>query len=377
MDTIAEKAIAAMHMEDTGEAMNAVSRLVAEAPERLDLRHSLATLFLRAGNYPAARETVEEALRMLAAAPPDTASTLRAPLLLLLANAQEEMALPREAEQSYLQLLDQEPGHSYARLRYGYLLVAWGRAREGVEIFEDYAARGEDDPDSLQAHRSLAEGIRAFMDSDTSPENFLRAHMECYVEEFDLLAAKMESQGWHAEAARMTRAEDGSLRPVIAEGARPYAGIRVDLVNPETMQPGRIGEAPLLVGLQGHEALAQLPVVTEWPGGHPFPVYVSSQCPWNNLSIQIRMIGDPGERADGAVGAWYEEGFNGAFGTGTKGMLHEISEPVFPGPSCVAYYVDCGRAGLSAVDDLLARLGILHASHPLAAVLLGNGQLPM
>ena len=75
---------------------------------------------------------------------------------------------------------------------------------------------------------------------------------------------------------------------------------------------------------------------------------------------------------DPVVGDWYRAGFDGAFGSQDAGRLHEISD-LEPIPGGVRFSVDCGRAELGAVDDLLRRLTVLHASHPLRCVLLGRG----
>jgi hypothetical protein len=196
------------------------------------------------------------------------------------------------------------------------------------------------------------------------------------VDEFNKIADEYTAQGWFAEAAYMRKTADGSPKPIIPDGAAPYAAVRVDLVNPETQQPGRIGDSPLMVGLEGFVDLAQLSVTSRCPAQeYPFPVYISTQTPWNNLPIQIHLIDDSPQVIDAVIGSWYEEGFNGAFGSRDKGMLHEISSPEECGKYGVLYYVDCGRAEMSAIEDLISRLSNQHSRTPIAAVLFGNGLL--
>ncbi|MBK9370442.1 MAG: hypothetical protein IPN01_29815 [Deltaproteobacteria bacterium] len=51
----------------------------------------------------------------------------------------------------------------------------------------------------------------------------------------------------------MRRAPDGRLVPSILDGARPYAGVRVDLVDPSTGRAGQVGDQPMVVAVAGLE----------------------------------------------------------------------------------------------------------------------------
>ena len=75
------------------------------------------------------------------------------------------------------------------------------------------------------------------------------------------------------------------------------------------------------------------------------------------------------------IGDWYTAGFEGAFGSHDAGRLHEISD-LEVGTQAIRLSVDCGRASLAAIDDLLRRLTVLHASLPLPAVHFGRGYPP-
>ena len=79
------------------------------------------------------------------------------------------------------------------------------------------------------------------------------------------------------------------------------------------------------------------------------------------------------ETLDAIIGDWYQAGFHGAFGSGDQGMLHEISDPIKLSSTIVAYYVDCGRAQVDCVNDLLNRLALHHEKRPINKVLLGKG----
>ncbi len=375
MDDISEKALQALRAENPQAALVELKELLREAPHRVDLRHAIATVLLRMGESRAAQQIAQEGLQMAKSQDGPPMETLIAPFQILIANALEDQSRPEEAAVIYQQLLNSECDEAYVRLRYAYLLLGWGRTKDGLQEMQRYLDNGTDDPEALEAHEQLLKDIRKFQDADVHPKVFIEAHRGCYVSEFDQLFERIEKDGWMAEAARMKKDEEGNLVPSIPEGARPYAAIRVDLINPTTLQPGRIGDSPLIVAIEGHETLAQLPLVDQWPD-QPFSTYVSSQTPWNNLAIQIRFVGDSGSVADEAIGAWYEAGFNGAFGAADRGMLHEITDPIYPNIQSVIYYVDLGRAEFTAITDLLQRLSVLHGSHPIASVLLGNGYLP-
>ena len=77
------------------------------------------------------------------------------------------------------------------------------------------------------------------------------------------------------------------------------------------------------------------------------------------------------------LGDWYRAGFDGAFGSTTGGRFHEASDAEPFGHAVVVHHFDLGRAETTAVADLLRRLTLLHDTHPIAAVLVGRGQVPV
>jgi hypothetical protein len=151
----------------------------------------------------------------------------------------------------------------------------------------------------------------------------------------------------------------------------------VDLVDPASGQAGLVGDEPMIVALNGHEIIAQAPILFEWPN-NDFPTWGSSQVPWNLLNISIVFEGDlPQQQIDRTIGDWYTAGFDGAFGSPDRGRFHSITPPMPIGENGVRYDLDCGRAEPSAIDDLLKRLDVLHSSHPIAAMMIGRGFIPV
>ena len=282
-DATAEKAMAALKQDDPRQAKAELETLIMAEPERIDLRHALATVLLRMGEPKAALLMANEAIKMCQNQQTDTAATLMTPLHLIIANAQEDLYNPAAAHMAYELILEKEPDHPYAQQRLAYLQLSRGRIQAGLAALTTYVEAKADASESIEAHSALFGGINQFLESDIHPKNFIVAHRESYVDAFNHIAKDMIEKGWYAEAAHMHKDENGHLTPIIPDGARPYAAVRVDLVNPENGQPGRIGEGPFVVALEDYEVLSQCPVVCEWPN-QPFSTWVSSQCPWNNLN---------------------------------------------------------------------------------------------
>ena len=243
-----------------------------------------------------------------------------------------------------------------------------------------YLDDGTDEPTFLKGTGDFVASLRALIRNDVHPREFLVGHRGSYLEFFNHHAQQMEAKGWISEAARMMRDESGNVVPLIPEGARPYAAIRVDLVNPETGQPGQIGDQPMVVALAGYEPLAQGPVLIRWPErDHPFALYGCTQCPWDQLPIQVRFANpdiDAIGVLDPIIGDWYTAGYDGAFGSQLEGRLHTISDPEELGPGILIYHVDLGRAEMSAIQDILRRFMVLHEQHPIQSVVLGRGYIP-
>ena len=178
----------------------------------------------------------------------------------------------------------------------------------------------------------------------------------------------------------MKRAPNGQVVPSIPEGARPYAAVRVDLVDPQSGQVGQIGDQPMVVALADYPALARSVIQIPWRD-LGFDLRVSSQAPWDQMPIQVRFRtgGAAAVNAfDQLMGDWYMGGFNGTYGRQDSGRFHYISDPeVRPDRKAVTYNVDLGRADLACLDDLIRRVTAFHVQFPIERMILGRGYLPV
>jgi tetratricopeptide (TPR) repeat protein len=377
---IIQKALDAVQGDDLDAAREALFAALTEYPERIDMVHTLSIIELQSGRPDHALDLAEKAAAVLMErrGPGDLQMV---PLLMLSAGAAcEELNRPDQALLAYNKILELEPEHPLATQGKGHLFLAWGRVDEALEVLQSVVDARSDDPRFIEATEKLIAGVRAFNAADLHPRNFVEAHRGSYCEFFDHHADRTAKDGWIAEAARMHRDEEGNLVPSLAEGARPYAATRVDLVDPNTGQAALVGDEPMIVAIGGHEIIAQAPILFEWPNDE-FPTWGSSQVPWNLVNISIVFDNESGlEEAmaavDASMGDWYTAGFDGEFGSHDKGRFHNISDPVPIGNSGVRYDLDCGRAESSAIDDLLKRLAIVNASHPIHAVMIGRGFVP-
>ncbi len=379
-DDISAKAMQALRGDDPDLASRTLRKLLADAPDRLDLLHALAVTELRRSNPSEAWQITMHAQQIAESRRDETAGTVMPQLVLVRAAACEDLHDAAGAEAAYRLLLEHEPMNPRATQGLGYLLVAAGKTTDGIAMLDRYLSDKQDEPQYLEATQSFVDSLRKFVAEEIHPKEFLAAHRGSYVQMFDHYASEMEPKGWVAEAARMQRDEAGNIVPIIPDGARPYAAVRVDLVNPESGQPGRIGEQPMVVALAEYQPLARAPVVIAYPHRDwPFTVWASSQVPWNDFSIQVRFANaetDPVAALDPIIGDWYSAGFHGQFGTADHGRFHEVSDILQNGPGCAHVTIDGGRAELSCLDALLNKLTILHGQHPIAHVLFGRGFLP-
>ena len=371
------QAMDAMNRGDMDTARERLRAAVDAAGERPDLLHALGALELQRGAPGEARPLVERALALLDSAPADEAAAMRAHFGLTLASICEAEDRPVDARAVYHGLLGADPRHFEALLGLGRLQLAWGELDRGLATLAAARAAGHlqrrPDVDDL---RAFTDAIGAFRASEHTPRDLLEAHREAYCAFFDHHAGRMAARGWIAEAARMRRGPEGALVPDIPAGARPYAAVRIDLVDPTTGQGGQVGDRPMLVALPGFEPLLRNPVLFPWPD-LPFEAFVSTQCPWEHLPVQLMLVeGDPVEILDPVVGAWYRLGFDGRFGTREGGRFHFVSEPEPRAPAGSIYTLDLGRARIEAIDALLDSLAEVHARHPLRRVILGRGHLP-
>ena len=376
MDNIAEKALQALRLTDPNETRGKIEELIEQAPDRIDLRHSLAVTLLRMGESAAARVVILDALSMAQERQDSASAMLMSQLYLAEAEACCDLYLPRAAEQAYQKILQHEENNPYALQNYSYLLFRWGRLKEGMELLQQYVTAATDEPEAIQGNQSYLETMQRFLDDDIHPKEFITAHCGNYTAFFDHHAEEMASKGWLAEQAYVSNVnEQGTPTYYVRDGDRSYSTARIDLIDPKTQQGGRVGDRPMLTALANYEALAHAPALFRWPG-HPFPVFVSSNCAWNNLSIHVRSLDGTWEDIDAFIGDWYQEGFHGAFGSGDHGFFHEIGVPHIIDERSVNYYMDCGRAKPTAIAALLQRLDIAHGQFGIDCVIFGEGFLP-
>jgi hypothetical protein len=379
-DDISAKAMQALRGDDPDLASRTLRKLLKEAPDRIDLLHALAVTELRRSNAAEAWQITMHAQEVAERLRDETAGTVMPQIVLVRAAACEDLHDATGAEAAYRLLLEHEPVNPRGTQGLGYLLIAAGRIQDGLAVLDRYIEDKQDESQFLEATQAFIDSVRKFVADDVHPREFLVGHRGSYVEMFDHYANEMEAKGWIAEAARMQRDPTGAVVPIIPDGARDYAAVLVDLVDPQSGQPGRIGEQPMVIALAEYQPLSRAPVVVAYPDRDwPFGVWVSSQVPWNDLSVQVRFA-DPSTDAvaafDPVLGDWYRDGFDGKFGTAEHGRFHEVSDITANGPGCAHVTLDAGRAELACIDGLLRRLTILHGQHPIAHVLFGRGFLP-
>lgn len=381
-EALAERALKALSGEDPREARKLLMQAVEAAPNRPDLLNALGVVQIQLGEPELGKPLIEQAVAICQAdladaARRDQATTMLEGFRLSLAACCEDMDLPSEAEAAYRQVLLDNPGQPRARQAYGHLLLAWGRLDEGRNELTRYVEEDRDEEPFLEGATAFLQEIAAFLRNDIHPNELLNAHRGSYVEMFDHYAAEQEKLGWIAEAARMKRAPDGRIVPLIAEGARPYAAVRVDLVNPRTSEIGQVGDQPMVVALADYQALARAPVLFTWRE-RSFDLRISTQSPWDQLPIQVLFERpEAADDYDKLIGDWYWAGWDGAWGTKDGGRMHYISDPEIKRDGRgIVYHVDMGRASVAALEDLIRLLEGFHSSWPIRQVIIGRGYLP-
>jgi hypothetical protein len=380
LDEHARGGLKAIQEKRYDDAIEHFRQAVALAPDRPDIRHALGTAHLHRGDTGNAVEPLEAAVRL---AEPFTApehQALKREFHLTLATVYQLLDRVGAARAALREVIRRWPDEVEPYLQLGQLLLGACRPEEGCKVYAE--ATDLLDREQRQSAEALVGSVRAFLESGHDSLAFLEAHGDSYRQYFDDVARAQTEQGWFAEAARMTRRDDGEVVPLLPDGAKPYALERVDLVNPAdgTVSSVYSEQEPMIVAVEGLEALAQVPVTLP-TRGHPFEVWVSTRSPWHWLSIvvQFRDAAPFAERVswlEPMIGSWYLSGFNGEFGDKETGRFHYVTDPDEVGGRGVTYVVDLGRAKWDAIPDLLRKLAVLHDRHPVARVLFGEGRLP-
>ncbi|MCB9677362.1 MAG: tetratricopeptide repeat protein [Alphaproteobacteria bacterium] len=380
LDELARKGIEAINEKRFEDAIEAFKAALAVDEARPDMNSALGMAYLHRGDVGNAIPHLE---RAVALAEPYTAPEvqgMKRDFHIQLATAYQLMDRVDDAMRTLSGILKRWPSVPEPYLQLGNLQLSTGMLAEGKATYRD--AAGVLTGDDKKACEVLVAAIEAFEEAEQPGSLFLEAHAQSYKDYFDQVAEAQAEHGWYAEAARMARGADGEPVPIVADGARPYALTRVDLVNPVdgTVSGVYSEQEPMVVALQGLEPLAEAPIVFPW-NDWPFAVGVCTRCPWHWLQIVIQFDDRAASedeliaRVDELVGGWYLSGYNGEFGEAESGRFHYISDPEPLSDRAVAYTVDLGRARYEAVPTLLKRLAVLHDTKRIDRVLFGYARL--
>jgi tetratricopeptide (TPR) repeat protein len=380
LDEVAKRGLQAIEEKRWDDAIAAFGEAVRLAPDRPDIRHALGTAHLHRGDTGNAVEPLEAAVRLSEPFTAPEHQALRREFHLTLATVYQLLDRVGAARATLREVIRRWPDQVEPYLQLGQVLLGACRPEEGCRVYGE--AIDLLDRDQRGSAEALVGSVRAFLESGHDSLAFLEAHGDSYRQYFDDVARAQQEQGWYAEAARMTRRADGEVVPLLPEGARPYAMERVDLVNPADGSVSSVysEQEPMIVAVEGLEALAQVPVTLP-SKGYPFELWVSTRSPWHWLSIVVQFR-DPSAFEDRvralepAIASWYLAGFNGEFGDKDAGRFHYVTDPDELGARGVTYVVDLGRARWEAIGDLLRKLTVLHDRHPIQRVLFGEGRVP-
>lgn len=381
LDKHAKAGIEAINDNRLNDAIEHLQQALALDDSRPDLNNALGMTYLRRGDAANGIPFLKRAVALSEPYNEPEHQEMRRHFHLGLATAQQALDLVKDSIETLRNTVTLWPQSLEVRLQLAQLLTQTGELDEGIRRFQELENDASIDPEYREMSKVVASTVTTFLDSNLDGEVFLRAHQESYKQYFDEVSAEQVAQGWYAEAARMKKGPDGQPQPIIAQGARPYAMERVDLVNPKDGNAASIysEKEPMIVTVNGFEPLAQVPVVFTWPG-RAFDVRVCSRCPWHWLDVFIQFAQDGSEqdlvqRIEPTIGDWYLAGFNGDFGSSDSGRFHYITDPEVIGQRTVNYRIDLGRSQFDAIPNLLKRLEILHASTPIDCVLFGQGKV--
>ena len=382
LDEHARAGIAAVNEGQLEEAIQQFQSALAIDSERPDLNNALGMAYLRRGEVVSALPHLRKAVDLGRAFTAPEHDAMRRHFAQGLASAHTLLDQIDEAIEVLKDAVDTWPMDLETRMQLGSVMVNALRPADGRDVYQSVADEPSFEEEIREAAGALAGAITAFLDDEELQARvFLQGHCESYIGFFNQHANGLIEEGWYAEAARMVRGPDGEPKPVLAEGARPWALERVDLVNPADGNIAKVGDEkePLIIAVNGLEPLAQVPVTLPWTGWD-FEVWVCSRCPWHWLSVGIQLQDDLDESAakalDEVLGAWYLAGYNGDFGESDTGRFHYATDLEPVGTTGLVGVFDLGRAKMDAIDDLLKRLTILHDRHPIRRVLFGQGRLP-
>lgn len=375
----AQAGLSALEERKFEEAIAAFESAVAMEPERPDMNYMLGLSHALRMDMVTAIPHLEKAVALSEPFTDENLQAMKRDYHLQLATAYIAADRVRDGERVLEGAIERWPQEGRPRLQLAQLYAASCRIEGALKHWTD--ALDVLPPEHREAAEALVGAVEAYQGTEHQANVFLKAHAESYIAYFTEIA--QQNPEWYPEAERLARSVDsGELVSVLADGARPWALSRVDLVNPQNNEVhGVYSESEtMVVALNGLEPLAQATLMFPWEG-YAFEVFVCSQCPWHWLSlvVQFEESGDDAdlmERLDERIGQWYLDGFNGTWGDPKGGRFHYASDPVFFGGRAVAYTFDMGRASYESIEALLNRLTILHDTHRISRVLFGGGRLP-
>ncbi len=382
LDEHARAGLQAIEDKRYDDAVNAFEQAVQAAPDRPDMNNALGMAYLHRGDAGNAIPHLRRAVELAEPFVEPGHQPLKQEFHLSLATAYQLMDHVAEARGTLEGLVERWPEHLGARLQLGQLLLSSCQLDAGLAVYDE--AVDLLDKEQRKSAEALVGTVRAFLESELDGMVFLEAHGESYRDYFDEIAKAQSKEGWYAEAARMVRGPDGEPVRILPEGARPYAFTRVDLVNPAdgTVSGVYSEQEPMVVAVNGLEALAQVPVLLPGASDREFEVWVCSRCPWHWLTVTVQFA-EPAddfdalvERLDAGIGGWYLSGYEGEFGDADRGRFHYITDPEPMSDRGVVYVVDLGRASYDAIGALLSRLQVVHGRTPIQRVLFGYGRIP-
>jgi len=383
MDELAKAGIQAINEDRFDDAIENLEKAVELGPDRPDIVNALGMCHLRRGEIGTALPLLEKSLELAEPYEGPEVQEMKCNFHIGMGTAYRLADQVADARAVLERAISRWPDRLEPRLQLGQILLESCLLDEGIAHYKELSEYPGLDAQQRKAMETLVEAIVAFQESEHPAGVFLQGHQESYRAYFDEVVAEEDKEGWYAEAARMAKGADGEMKPILSEGARPYALTRVDLVNPETGEIFGVynEDEVMIVALRGLEPLAQVPILFPWEG-HPFEVWVCSQAPWHWLTITVQ-FDDPAadedaliDRIDPTIAEWYLAGYNGDFGDTGSGRFHYVTDPEVIGDRAVAYTFDLGRATYQAAETLMARLLILHEHHTLRRVVFGRGRLP-
>lgn len=379
LDEFARQGIQAIEDKRFDDAIAAFTSALDIDPSRPDMNSAIGMAYLHRGDVGNAIPHLEKAVALSEPFDAPEVQGMKRDFHLQLATAYQLMDHVDDAMRTLRGIIRRWPNEPEPYLQLGNLLFSTGSLDEGKQVYRDVqsALQGDD----RKAAEVMVAAVEAFEEAEQPGSVFLEAHAESYKAYFDQVAEAQAEHGWYAEAARMARGEDGEPVAIVADGARPYALTRVDLVNPVdgTVSGVYSEQEPMIVALTGLEPLAEAAIVFPW-NAYPFQVGVCTRCPWHWLQITIEFDDAAPEaklieKLDELIGGWYLAGYNGEFGDAEAGRFHYVTDPEMLSDRAVAYTLDLGRARYEAIPTLLNRLTVLHDSQSIRQVLFGFARL--